>query len=247
MKATSSFEALLKEFEYKYPLAAVFDDFLIMSICSVTQNPATGISYYEDIYLETIKKYKDDHLRFHFPKLFAGLVKEMDERVKSEEGNDVLGEFYVRNLYKRGTSQYFTPWPVCLFMAQSCLERSEKHIGLHILDPACGSGRMLLAMSQIAGTTHYYYGIDIDPTCVHMSSLNLFLNGRFDSEILCGNALIPEDFSFSHVISFAPFGIFRINIKSKSNLWCLLRDTLKKKDVSENKGVNEGGTQFTLL
>jgi hypothetical protein len=59
-----------------------------MAICAVTPKQGTGRSHYEDLYLETVKKYKDDKLRFNFPKLFAALVNEMEEQVDSSRGND---------------------------------------------------------------------------------------------------------------------------------------------------------------
>jgi len=72
---------------------------------------------------------------------------------------------------------------------------------LRILDPARNSGRMLLAAHRIHGSEHEYYGIDIDRTCVKMTALNLFLNGIWNSEVLCANALLPEDFVIAYNIS----------------------------------------------
>ena len=43
--------------------------FFTMALCAFSQNPNTGKSYDEDLYLETVAESKDDHLRFEFPKL----------------------------------------------------------------------------------------------------------------------------------------------------------------------------------
>jgi len=226
-----TFESHLRAFSYRYDERTVFDDFLTMSVCALSQNPDTGKSYDEELYLETISNYKNDELRFRFPKMFASLVLEMEERTGSSMGNDVLGEFYEQNLYRKGTSQYFTPYPVCHFMASAICEE-HKEIGskrpLRILDPCCGSGRMLLAAKTISGPYHEFYGIDIDATCVKMAAINFFLNGMFSSEVLCADALVPEDFRVSYVISFAPLGIFRIAEKEKSPLWHLLKASFSK-------------------
>ncbi len=232
-KEKQTFASLIKLFEYKYDLRTVFDDFLTMSICAMGQNPQTGKSFDEALYIETVAKYKqDEKLVKEFPHLYATLVTEMTERWDSGEGYDVLGEFYEQNLYRKGASQYFTPWPICLFMAKSitetALETKSGDRPLRILDPACGSGRMLLAAQKCNGQHHEFYGIDIDHTCVKITALNLFLSGLFHAEVLCGDALVPEDFRMSYRTSFLPFGLFRIQDKEQSPLWHMLKDSWEK-------------------
>jgi SAM-dependent methyltransferase len=156
----------------------------------------------------------------------------MTERLDSGEGYDVLGEFYEQNLYCKSASQYFTPWPICMFMAkcvtETSLENKTEDRSLRILDPACGSGRMLLAAQNCNGQHHEFYGIDIDQTCIKMAAINLFLSGLFHSETLCGDALIPEDFRMSYRTSFLPFVLFRIQDKEQSPLWHMLKESWKK-------------------
>src|ERR1019366_498793 len=225
---TDTFDKKIRLFEYRYDLRTVFDDFLTMTCCAFSQNPATSKSHDEDLYLETIAKYKEDALRFEFPKLLACLTVEMTDRCDSDTGNDVLGEFYEQNLCRKGAAQFFTPWPICMFMAKCTAESLEEKSGdrpLRILDPSCGSGRMLLASNRVNGPTHEYYGVDIDETCVKMTALNLFLNGMFHSEALCADALLPEDFRVSYRTSFLPFGLFRIKEKEQSLLWHILKNS----------------------
>ncbi len=234
-----TFSALLESFTYRYDLHTVFEDFLTMSLCAVTKNYATGKSHYEELYMEAIAPYANDELRFRFPKMFATLVAEMEERTGSSLGNDVLGDYYERNLPKKGKSQFFTPWPVCQFMAKSSIEHTERSDNrpLRILEPACGSGRLLLAAAREAGPSNEFYGIDLDHTCVKMTALNLFLNGMFRSEVMCADALLPDDFQVSYVISLVPIGIFRIDKKEDSRLWHLMRSALaaNKKERAEKK------------
>ena len=52
---------------YRYDLRPVFDDFLIMTLCSFSRNIATGLSYDEEIYMETISKYSKEFVRDIFP------------------------------------------------------------------------------------------------------------------------------------------------------------------------------------
>lgn len=233
---TETFAQVLKRFEYRYDTRTVFNDFLTMTLCAFSQNPATGKSFDEDLYLETIGKYKNDDLRFEFPKLLARLTIEMEERIGSGIGTDVLGDFYEQNLSRKGSGQFFTPWPICMMMAQmtaETLETNSNHRPLRILDPACGSGRMLLAGSKVNGPTQEYYGVDIDETCVKMTAVNLFLNGLFHSEVMCADALARDDFRFSYRTSFLPFGIFRIENKEQSKLWHILQNSWPERKVKE--------------
>ncbi len=242
-----TFSDVLHSFHYRYDLRSVFDDFLTIAICAFSQNIATGKSHDEELYMATIAKYKKDEVCETFPKLLALLILEMEERIGSDLGNDVLGDFYEQNLYSARSSQYFTPWPVCMFMA-SCVagdDKEERDEPLRILDPSCGSGRMLLAGARTRGTGHEYYGIDIDPTCVKMAAINLFLNGIFHGEVMCADALMPDDFRLSYVISFLPFGIFRVTEKEKSKLWHLHKNSFplkkEKQQLPDIKLPSESG------
>jgi type I restriction-modification system DNA methylase subunit len=138
MKKIETFSSLLKDFEYRYDQRTVFNDFLTLTTCAFSQNPLTGLSHDEDLYLQTIEPYKTDVLRHHFPKLLACLTGEMEDRCKSDTGNDVLGDFYEQNLYRKGASQFFTPWPICTFMAKVTVHtntQNDPHLPLRILDP----------------------------------------------------------------------------------------------------------------
>ncbi|CAM6002397.1 unnamed protein product [Sphagnum balticum] len=247
-KEKETFASIIRLFEYRYDLRTVFDDFLIMSLCAMGMSPLTGKSYDEDLYLQTIAKYKDDRLRFEFPRLYAHVITEMTDRWDSAEGYDVLGEFYEQNLYRKGASQYFTPWPICMFMAQATAEQAKEkteektNASLRILDPCCGSGRMLLASQKINGQHHEYYGVDIDHTCIKMTGLNLIMSGLFHSEALCADALIPEDFTMSYRTSFLPFGVFRIQEKEKSPLWNMLKSSWDSPEPKAPKPGYDGIT-----
>lgn len=242
----NTFSETIFKIAYRFPLAQAFDDFLTMAIAACTRNPETKLSYYEDEYLNTIACYKDSELRFEFPNAFTQLVVEMEERVDSSLGNDVLGEFFEQHISNGRNGQYFTPYQICQFMASIThtdramdTENSEDK-PLKILDPACGSGRMLIAASKINGATHEYYGIDIDRTCVKMAVLNLFLNGVWNSEVMCANSLMPDDFVIAYHVSFFPLGIFKIEEKEKSMLWHLHKNSITKATEEPN------GSDITL-
>ena len=247
----------METFSLKYAAAQVFDDFLTLSLCSVTRNPRTGKSVYEDLYLETIAKYKDDDLRHRFPLMFDALVDEMEERVNSESGNDVLGEYYETHCAKKEKSQFFTPWYICTYMAEQSVKEAKREEGvpLRILDPACGSGRFILVSAKVAGPANEFYAVDIDHTCVRMTALNLFLNGIFNAEVMCADFLLPDRFEVSYFVSFKPLGIFKIPKKEESRLWNLMRLKLeanakeelekRKKPIVEVKLPSETGEKVS--
>lgn len=239
----NTFAETLHTIGHRFSLSQAFDDFLTMAIAACTQNLHTGKSYYEDEYLQVIGKYKDSELRHEFPKAFACLIIEMEERLDSDWGNDVLGDFFEHNISNGRNGQFFSPYPVCQFMASITHtdkendQTTESDKPLRILDPTCGSGRMLLAAHQLNGNQHHYYGIDIDRMCVKMTALNLFLNGIWNSEVMCANALSPNDFVVAYHISLLPLGIFKIEEKERSLLWNMHRNSSVSK---ENNRLSEG-------
>lgn len=231
---TVSFAEIMLSFTPRYELHRVFDDFLTMSIASCGRNPETGLSYDEDLYLETIAPYKDDPLRFAFGTAFGQLVLEMTDRIIDQDGRgwDVMGEFFEQYLItpvaQKKKGQIFTPWAICRFMAEITRRETAATEVLHILDPACGSGRMHLAASRVFGVEHLYWAIDIDPVCVKMTALNYFLSG-IQGEVMCANALLPDDFMGSYLISLAPYPcIRRITDRQESFLWNRMQGLLRQ-------------------
>lgn len=257
-KKQETFSSLAAEFQYHFDLPIVFDDFLTMAIASFGQNPATKMSYDEDLYLQIIAKYKHHNLKNHFPKMLGALVVEMENRKDDSLGNDVLGDFYQAHLYKKGRSQYFTPWPVCQMMAEmtgsQAPEEPIPEQPLRILDPCCGSGRMLVASSRVHGIHSYYFGIDLNHTCVKMTAINMFLNGIFHGEVMWADALNPDDFKMGYKLSLFPFGIFRIQEKEQSLLCKLNQNNFKKEPrfspgilPSEERAITEEGSQLQFF
>lgn len=222
-----TFAGLMNDFLYHFDIPVVFDDFLTITIAAFGQNPRIGKSYDEDLYLETIGKYKHHKLKDHFPKLLGCLITEMEEQLQSTTGNDVLGTYYENTISKKGSGQFFTPWHICTFMVSS-LSGDKSETPLRILDPCCGSGRMLVCGGNIMGKHHYFYGIDVDHTCVKMTVVNLFLNGNFHAEVMWADALDPDDFRLSYKTSFLPFGVFRIQNKEQSFLYHAQKEAFRK-------------------
>lgn len=154
----------------------------------------------------------------------------MEEYKDDSRGNDLLGEFFQQEITHGRNGQFFTPSHVSSMMAK--IVRGEEDRTLRVFDPACGSGRMLMAFARESIIPHYYYGIDIDLICVKMTAINLFLNG-LRGEVICVDALAVDDFRFGYRISFLPFGIFKIEEKEKSLLWHLHKSSFSKEKRPE--------------
>lgn len=212
-----------------------------MCLCAFCINPRTGKSYYEDEYIACIQKYDAPHQKL-FPELLAKLVLEMEKSAQNGICIDVLGNLYQELFYQARSGQFFTPEPITGFMAEISGQATEER--LSIIDPCCGSGRMLLSSAKVMGKHHQFFGIDIDLPCVQMTAINLFLNGIFHAEVMCANALKFDDFHISYRTSFLPFGIFRIDDKEQSLLYQIRQSQIEKYAPNAQQ---QTGTQLSIF
>ncbi len=135
----------------------------------------------------------------------AVLIGEMAEGYR-----DPLGEFYMLEISRHVHGQYFTPQPVCDMMAT--LSGVGEGTGTSAYDPACGSGRMLLAAAKI-NRNLLMYGGELDFTCCRMAVINLLLNS-LTGEICHINTLSNELFTGYKVGTVFSMG-YRLPIWSK--------------------------------
>ncbi len=128
---------------------------------------------------------------------------------------DLLGPLYMELANQGGRAklgQFFTPWSIAAMMAamQSPPASSEDERLLTAIDPACGSGVMMLALcSQVlmdhgpaALQSWSVSGIDLDPICSRMMAVQLIANCAHyqlklgEIAVYEGNALgCPSDLS----------------------------------------------------
>jgi len=103
--------------------------------------------------------------------------------------DDVLGKLYMdiaSDWGKRALGQFFTPWPICLCMAQFLIgdldiDRFLDGPAFTVNEPALGSGAMLLAMRAVVADKFgrwytrglHVTGQDIDHLCVTMARIQL--------------------------------------------------------------------------
>lgn len=139
----------------------------------------------EEGYLQAIKPYKDRNVELvnRLAHLFGELTKAM------EGGNDVLGQIFEEGVTFGAHGQFFTPQPVADMMAKmSGMPEVPKDRPVLVNDPACGSGRQLLAFAKNVTTNCILVGQDIDENCCKMTAINIALNG-LNGYVIYGNSL----------------------------------------------------------
>ena len=161
-----SFAEHLNSLSLRYGVGTVFSDMLTMTIC------AFSMKKQEELYMKTIKPYKKSEVMV-FADAFAALVVEM-----TGDGSgmvDVLGEYFMEFLSFGRNGQFFTPMNVCDMMARFTNPIGETN---NILDPACGSGRMLMSMAKL-NRYATFFGADCDANCAKMTVVNMCLNSMY--------------------------------------------------------------------
>lgn len=208
METLSSFTALFEKAARGSTRTRTFYDFLSLCIYDFTKNPCTGFSFYEKEYHLLRNRYLKSGRLEYLQLLSAELVNYVNKHRGSSYGNDLLGEFFEREIC-RGKSGYFFPhFQVETMMAQMLI--GEDGNTEHLFDPCCFSGRIFLAVSQKFPDKHLlYYGLDMNPVFTKIGAINLFMAG-LTGEVGCGNIYVPGDFSFGYRISQTPHGIFKI-------------------------------------
>ena len=192
------FVKLLEFSNGKYRVTEVFKDFVLMFAISI-QNGFYYRQDYEDLYLQTIKKYEKSEHQYFF-KLVEELVKLYSKR---DEINDILGEIYSQiGAISNRNQQFFTPNSVAKMMAEIELENIEDTIKkkklFKINDPTCGSGVLILAITNVMVSKKIDYkrkvlfvAQDIDLICVCMTYIQMFFY-RIPGIVIQGNSLSDE-------------------------------------------------------
>lgn len=171
---------------YKHDIVTAFDDFLTMQICLFARQTQ------EELYLQTVKKYDRDDLD-KFANITARMWAEYYLAKDKNEWIDPLGELYEEITSRHKSSkmgQFFTPPSLCNLMA--ALTMDPENFNQKINDPACGSGRMLLACEKIS-KGNILLGADLDNMCAKMAAINCCMHFH-KAEIWHGDTLANKYF-----------------------------------------------------
>lgn len=195
------FVQLMDSLSLKYGYHTVFDDLLDCGINGLSFN------YSESIMKAIQKKYNQDE-RYIFGEMIKIWIAIMNIKVDSDKSYyDFFGHQYEQLAMskKNGFAQYFTPEVICTFMAQ-IVSINKDEVNQTVAEPACGSGRMNLALHA---NNHklFHYANDLDYTCAKMTALNFAIHG-VKGIVTCDDGLFPfSKFRGAFIINYrtAPF------------------------------------------
>ena len=120
-----------------------------------------------------------------------------------ENYSDFLGEvFHAAELHSSWHGQFFTPFTVSYFMAQAVLANVEEVIEkkgyFTLMEPACGSGGMVLAAARVVkekgyepSEVLYFRAQDIDDRCFKMAYIQTTV-ARLSGHVVLGDSLKLE-------------------------------------------------------
>lgn len=156
-----------------------------MSVCSLSGGAM------EEQYLQVVKKHTEGEQGKRgcdrLAQLFGQLVDSIEETRK-----DILGDLFQGAITYGEAGQFYTPETITQLMAEMTLAQAEPESGesKRVLDPCCGSGRMLLSVAE--RNPHWeFVGQDIDLRCVRMTAINLALWNRY-GYVIWGDSLREE-------------------------------------------------------
>jgi len=169
-----------------------FEDWLALAVNAFLRD--------DEAYMKIMGRYgpreapmgEKDHAADHFARALGVWMHAMQS-----EPADYLGRTYeeqaVANQY---AGQFFTPEPVVELMAAMTMPDTLPDEAL-VSDPACGSGRMLVAGIK-RNRFATFLGTDTDLTCVQMTALNCLVRNA-NTWIVHGNSLSLETWGGYHV------------------------------------------------
>ena len=161
-----------------------FDDWLSLMLAAFQRDDPT--------YLKVLERYgpREDgkpHPADHFARALGAIMLEMQKDNETGVIRDHLGEIYETNgAAEREMAQFFTPMPLCELMARMTIDDSAPEKAC-IADPACGSGRLLLACIRLR-PNGVFFGVDKDVTCAKMAALNMLWR-NVNATIIWGDCL----------------------------------------------------------
>lgn len=119
-------------------------------------------------------------------------------------GDEPLGDLFMEYLSYGKNGQFFTPMDLCLMMNEMTLGEDQEEKS--VCDPACGSGRTLIA-AGLKNRNLWLYGSDIDHRCVKMTALNMLIH-TMRGEVAHMDALSMKHWHSYHIHRVNIGGIF---------------------------------------
>lgn len=229
-QAYKEFSGMFEKMAYQYSPSEVFLDFIDYSLIMFRWwEKKNGFSSLE-------KKYGDRYSMFQELFTLYSIAADND----GIGMHDALGDLFMDLVSHGNNGQFFTPEEVCDMSADIIIQDSKAKG--NILDPACGSGRLLLSAAK-KNREFRLYGCDIDQTCCKMAVLNL-LSNSLQGEIACMDSLRMEynyswKVGYNHIVGLpCPLPVYEyITDKEKSTLWKLHINSFAQNNAEPPKAV----------
>lgn len=218
----NDFARALNDFTYKHGQSTTFIDFLDYTLLAMKWwEPNRDFSYFE-------KKYG-----ILYPRFADMLISLSEVADNAGEGfTDALGDLFMELVSGGRNGQFFTPEHLCGMISEMVIPEVEDNKS--ILDPACGSGRMLLAAAK-RNRNAFFFGCDNDITCCKMTVINLVLN-TLQGEVALMDSL-RMDYTKSWEVSYRLINginmpVYRvIEDKDQSILWKMYMNSFNHIDA----------------
>ena len=163
-----------------------FEDWLTAMVCALAAETK------EDEYLAMVERHKQGKQGQRGIDLMAQMLAELVDAM-SREDIDVLGDLFQGSITYGEAGQYLSPASIAELLARMSVDpdaRPTREQPIYVSDPACGTGRMLLAAAEVNPHLELV-GQDLDARCAKICALNIGLRGRY-GWVVCGNSLSGE-------------------------------------------------------
>lgn len=192
---------LLRKCGQRHDRYRVFSDCMELIAISISNSvDLAARARREARYLEIVARYDRETVET-FPRVLAEVVMALETGP-----DDVLGRIFTElEIHNSDRGQFFTPYPVCRMMGMLSLGdpaamRSliEEKGYVTAMEPACGSGAMVIALAEAMREVDINYqrylhvtATDIDRRAVHMAYIQFSLL-HIPAEVIVGNSLSME-------------------------------------------------------
>ncbi len=172
-----------------------FANFVHMAACSLAVPSMKGPgTEREEEYMQIFRRLPEGH-----PQLYAEAFGDLVQEMESQPYHDVMGDVYQEwssSAQAQHGGEFFTPHELCKLMARMTVTREmfESDRPAMTEEPACGSGRFILATAEIMREWNIppchlkARCIDVNKLAADMCYVNLTLHG-IPAEVIHGNTL----------------------------------------------------------
>lgn len=240
-QALTDFKKLFERLSYSQDYSTTFSSFLDYALWRLAPQCSETMS---DELQRLDKMYKQEMVPVMYDMFEAWSIACDND---GEGFYDALGDLFMECVSHGRNGQFFTPQPICDMMAEMSYDE-QLEPGKTVCDPACGSGRMLLAMAKKQRRLKFF-AADNDHTCTKMAALNLLVN-CMEGEVAWMNTLSMEHYRSYHIrnVLYGTHYIPVLTITGKNETLFVqrykeavseMKETAKPKPVVEAKIENE--------